>query len=102
MAGREKKGRRRKAGVAMAGAAAGALTLSVGVLPAGIAHADPAPPGISASFTDGILTVRGDAQDNTIVLSRDAAGTILVNGGAVPITGGAANIANTTTMVALD
>ena len=31
----------------------------------------------------GILTEFGDALDNNIVTSRDAAGSILVNGGAV-------------------
>jgi Ca2+-binding RTX toxin-like protein len=43
----------------------------------------------------GVLTVIGDAQDNTIVVSRDAAGNILVNGGAVPVLGGSATVANT-------
>jgi hypothetical protein len=95
----KKKGRRRQAGVAMAGAAAGAMTLSLAVLPAGVAHADTVP-GVSASFTSGVLTVRGDRHDNTIVISRDAAGTILVNGGAVPIDG-APTVANTTSMIAL-
>src|SRR5262249_8217304 len=44
---------------------------------------------------DGRLTILGDGQDNTIVVSRDAAGTILVNGGAVAIQGGPATVANT-------
>ena len=43
----------------------------------------------------GILTEFGDALDNTITTSRDAAGTILVNGGAVQINGGTATVANT-------
>ena len=43
----------------------------------------------------GILTEFGDALDNTITTSRDAAGTILVNGGAVPVVGGPATVANT-------
>lgn len=42
---------------------------------------------ISAVFTEGVLTITGDDQENTIVASRDPAGTILVNGGAVPVTG---------------
>src|SRR5262249_7297306 len=44
-------------------------------------------PAITASFSaaGAILRVVGDAQDNTVVVSRDAAGTILVNGGAVAI-----------------
>src|SRR5262249_43533160 len=36
-----------------------------------------------------------DALDNTVVVSRDAAGTILVNSGAVAIQGGSATVANT-------
>src|SRR4051794_4856716 len=53
---------------------------------------------ITASFspTAGILSVFGDANNNTIVVSRDAAGQLLVNGGAVAIQGGAATVANTT------
>ena len=31
----------------------------------------------------GLLSVIGDSLDNTIVTSRDAAGNLLVNGGAV-------------------
>ncbi len=50
---------------------------------------------ITASFSSGVLTEFGDAANNTIVTSRNAAGQILVNGGAVPITGGAATVANT-------
>src|SRR5215211_934441 len=53
---------------------------------------------ISASFdpTTGVLTVSGDDLNNTITISRDATGAILVNGGAVPIKGGASTVANTT------
>jgi Ca2+-binding RTX toxin-like protein len=50
---------------------------------------------ITSLFSNGILTEFGDAQDNTIVTSRDAAGNILVNGGAVAILGGPATVANT-------
>src|SRR5262245_731420 len=54
-------------------------------------------PAITASFSPGtsILSVVGDAQNNTIVVSRDVAGQLLVNGGAVAIQGGAATVANT-------
>jgi Ca2+-binding RTX toxin-like protein len=54
-------------------------------------------PTVTASFSPGagILSVIGDAHDNNIVVSRDAAGTILVNGGAIAIQGGAATVANT-------
>jgi len=51
---------------------------------------------ITAAFTDGVLTVTGDDQDNIITVSRDPAGTLLVNGGAVPVTGGVATTNNTT------
>ena len=43
----------------------------------------------------GQLTEFGDAQGNTIVTSRDAAGRILVNGGAVQTVGGTPTVANT-------
>jgi hypothetical protein len=44
---------------------------------------------VTASFLPGagILSVFGDNLDNTIAISRDAAGKILVNGGAVPVQG---------------
>ena len=53
---------------------------------------------ISGSFNPGagVLTVFGDSTENAITFSRDAAGTLLVNNGAVPIVGGTATVANTT------
>ena len=52
---------------------------------------------ITSSFSsNGILTEFGDAAANTIVTSRDAAGNILVNGGAVTTVGGTPTVANTT------
>src|SRR4051812_2019411 len=53
---------------------------------------------VTASFSPGsnLLSVIGDAQDNTITISRDAAGKILINGGAVTPVGGTATVANTT------
>lgn len=50
---------------------------------------------ISAIFAGGILTVTGDDQDNKIVVSRDVSGAILVNGGAIAVSGGVPTIANT-------
>src|SRR5262249_28335744 len=52
---------------------------------------------VTASFAPGtgILSVLGDNLDNNIVVSRDVAGHILVNGGAVSVTGGAPTVANT-------
>src|SRR5215510_6948098 len=53
---------------------------------------------VSSKFdpATGLLTATGDNLDNTITVSRDAAGAILINGGAVPIVGGTPNVANTT------
>ena len=53
---------------------------------------------ITASFIPGtgVLTVIGDSLDDLVTLSRDAAGNILINGGAVAIQGGTATVANTT------
>ena len=55
-------------------------------------------PAIVASFAPatGVLTVTGDANSNTIVVSRDAGGNLFVNAGAVVIQGGPATVANTT------
>ena len=52
---------------------------------------------IKATFspTAGTLSVIGDSLKNSITASRDAAGNLLINGGAVPIEGGAATVANT-------
>ncbi|MGD9616867.1 MAG: beta strand repeat-containing protein [Alphaproteobacteria bacterium] len=49
----------------------------------------------SFSASAGVLSVFGDSLINTIKLSRDAAGKLLVNGGAVQILGGTATVANT-------
>jgi hypothetical protein len=47
---------------------------------------------IKATFspTTGLLSEFGDDGDNVIVTSRDAAGQIFVNAGAVPVSGGTA------------
>src|SRR5215471_7894345 len=52
---------------------------------------------ITSSFlkANGLLTTLGDALDNTITTSLDAAGNILVNGGAIPVLGGTPTVANT-------
>src|SRR3954471_7607782 len=49
---------------------------------------------VKASFSLGKLNVFGDELDNTITESRDAAGKILINGGAVTVTGGTPTVAN--------
>src|SRR5687767_10715058 len=53
---------------------------------------------VTASFSPstGVLSVFGDSLDNTIVVSRNAAGNLLVNGGAVAVAGGSPTVANTT------
>src|SRR5688572_12193901 len=52
---------------------------------------------VTASFlpASGTLTVFGDNLDNNITVSRNAAGNLLVNGGAVNIIGGSSTVANT-------
>src|SRR5919198_680954 len=66
--------------------------LGVGVLAATTA---PASAATTATFSNGVLTVFGDSADNSIVISRDAAGKILVNGGAIAVVGGTPTVANT-------
>lgn len=51
---------------------------------------------VSASFNNGILSTFGDGLANSVAISRDAAGNILVNGGAVKATGIKPTVANTT------
>ena len=53
---------------------------------------------ITANFASGagLLSVAGDGLENAITVSRDAAGSLLVNGGGVPIGGGSPTVANTT------
>ena len=52
---------------------------------------------ITSSFTPntGLLSVFGDNLDNATTVSRDAAGKLLVNSGAVTINGGTPTVANT-------
>src|SRR5829696_9217335 len=52
---------------------------------------------VTSNFTPsaGILSTSGDALNNNITVSRDAAGKLLVNGGAVPVLGGTPTVANT-------
>src|SRR5829696_494101 len=68
-----------------------------GVLAAGIlaATTSPASAATTSSFSAGTLSVFGDSLDNNIAVSRDAAGKILVNGGAVAVSGGTPTVANT-------
>ncbi len=52
---------------------------------------------VSGTFNPqaGILSVFGDALANNVTISRNAAGQILINGGAVGVTGGTPTVANT-------
>ena len=67
----------------------------------GAAAALVASPAASAAVTatfspgSGTLSVSGDGAANTITVSRNAAGAILVNNGAVAIRGGTPTVANT-------
>jgi Ca2+-binding RTX toxin-like protein len=67
--------------------------IAAGVLAATAATASAA---TTATFSNGVLTVFGDAADNNIAISRNAAGQILVNGGAIAVVGGTSTVANTT------
>ena len=67
------------------------------MLAAGVfaATSQPASAATTATFNNGVLTVFGDAAANNIAISRNAAGRILVNGGAVAVVGGTPTVANT-------
>lgn len=54
-------------------------------------------PAVTAAFSPGggMLSIFGDALGNTIEVGRNAAGTLLVNGGAVAVLGGTPTVANT-------
>src|SRR5687768_9889864 len=86
--------RRRTAGLLFLGAL-GAGTIGASASPAQAATT------VTASFGAGVLTVVGDAQSNTITISRDAAGAIKVNGGAVSVSGGTPTVANTSSVSVL-
>jgi Ca2+-binding RTX toxin-like protein len=68
------------------------------VLAAGVIAATSAPANAAttATLSTGVLTVFGDSANNSIAISRDAAGRILVNGGAIAVAGGTPTVANTT------
>jgi Ca2+-binding RTX toxin-like protein len=74
--------------------------LAANLLAAGViaGAAVPASAATTATFNAGALTVSGDSAANSIVISRDAAGRILVNGGAVAVVGGTPTVANTSSI----
>jgi Ca2+-binding RTX toxin-like protein len=57
---------------------------------------------VTATFLPGagLLSTIGDNLNNTITYSRNAAGNILVNGGAVSVKGGTPTVANTSQLQA--
>jgi Ca2+-binding RTX toxin-like protein len=97
VATRHNGGRGRKATALVFGGllSTGAMGL-VTAASAGSAHASS-----GAVFSLGVLTVLGDAQDNNLAISRDAAGRILINGGAIPVLGGTPTVANTRSILVL-
>lgn len=50
---------------------------------------------VTGTFSAGTLSTFGDNLDNGIQISRNAAGTLLINGGAVAVQGGTPTVANT-------
>ncbi|WP_205760888.1 beta strand repeat-containing protein [Luteolibacter luteus] len=75
------------------------ITVSTTGKPRAYFRLKPPPPDvITAAFTpgSGVLVINGGNQDNAITVSRDAAGNLRVNGGAVIVTGGTPTVANTT------
>jgi Ca2+-binding RTX toxin-like protein len=80
-------GARRAARRLLAGVVLGAAAL--------LAASQPANAATTATFQSGTLTVFGDGLANNIQISRNAAGAILVNGGAVAVRGGTPTVANT-------
>ena len=87
------KSRRRTTRRLLAGSVLAAGALAVTTVPANAAT--------TASFSGGVLTVTGDSLANNITVSRDAAGRILVNGGAIAVVGGTPTVANTSLIRAL-
>lgn len=69
---------------------------------ADVVVADVTAQAVGAVFVpgSGLLTATGNTLNNAITFSRDAAGRILVNGGAVPVTGGTPTVANTSLLQA--
>jgi Ca2+-binding RTX toxin-like protein len=67
--------------------------------PAGLS-ADPALLATTATWSNGTLTLFGDALANSLTFGRDAAGLLHVNAGTVPIAGGPATVTNTSLLQA--
>jgi Ca2+-binding RTX toxin-like protein len=68
---------------------------SAGKVAKEVVHVDARIEAVSAFFARGVLTIIGDKEGNVLTASRDTNGTILVNGGAVAITGDVPTTNNT-------
>src|SRR5882672_1958428 len=79
------------------GSLAPAIQTIIDALPAKLAAALPPATGLFIPNA-GLLEVFGSGQNDTITVSRNAAGRILVNDGATPIIGGTPTVANTATI----
>ncbi len=80
-------------------AAAGVAAVGLAVLvPQGPAEAAGT---VTATYepANHVLRVTGDGEANVVAVGKSAAGQLVVNGGAVPIAGGTATVANTATIV---
>jgi Ca2+-binding RTX toxin-like protein len=86
--------RRRRPGAGTVGALLVGLGLALLAF-AGLAEEAEAQSAVSANFDQGVLRVRGTAAADQIVLGRNGAGTLVVNGGAVTVTGGPATVVTT-------
>ena len=75
------------------GLAAGAMLTTGGLF----LGATPAHAATTAAFiaSSGTLSVIGDNLANSVTVSLNAAGTLLVNGGAIPVAGGTPTVVNT-------
>jgi len=70
------------------------LTIAALAVVATLASTATASAATVATFSSGTLTVFGDSTANGITISRDGPGKLLVNGGAVAVTGGSPTVAN--------
>jgi len=76
------------------------VSAAVTALATALVLAPPASARTTAHVSDGgVLTVSGDARNNSIIVSRTRNGAIKVNGGAVEISGAGATVANVTSIV---
>ena len=87
-----KHGRARRSRWIIAGGIVSAGAGVAGLVGAAPAHAQTGP---SATFALGVLTIVGDGADNALTVSRNAAGAILVNGGAIWSSAATPTVANT-------